>query len=48
MARILLTVRIGRPLISLQDTLDGLYDTYPSLLRPILSCFRSAFSALDA
>ncbi|MFC4588558.1 tannase/feruloyl esterase family alpha/beta hydrolase [Sphaerisporangium corydalis] len=26
---------------------DGLYDTYPALLRPILPCFRSAFTALE-
>ncbi len=26
---------------------DGLYDTYPRRLRPILPCFRDAFSALD-
>ncbi|MGW1882489.1 tannase/feruloyl esterase family alpha/beta hydrolase [Streptomyces sp. NPDC001970] len=27
---------------------DGLYDTYPDLLRPILPCHRSAFAALTA
>ncbi|MFG3321513.1 tannase/feruloyl esterase family alpha/beta hydrolase [Streptomyces sp. NPDC048171] len=27
---------------------DGLYDTYPDRLRPILPCFRSAFDALTA
>ncbi|GAA3846558.1 tannase/feruloyl esterase family alpha/beta hydrolase [Sphaerisporangium flaviroseum] len=26
---------------------DGLYDAYPALLRPILPCFRSAFTALE-
>jgi hypothetical protein len=25
---------------------DGLYDTYPDRLRPILPCYRSAFDAL--
>lgn len=84
-ARVALTGRIGRPLITLQgdlDTLlpkaadsdvyarmveaggrdglhryytirggthvDGLYDTYPDRLRPILPCYRSAFGALVA
>ncbi|WP_424532075.1 tannase/feruloyl esterase family alpha/beta hydrolase [Sphaerisporangium viridialbum] len=27
---------------------DGLYDAYPGLLRPILPCFRSAFAALES
>lgn len=27
---------------------DGLYDTYPDRLRPILPCYRSAFTALTA
>jgi hypothetical protein len=82
--RISLTGRIGRPLITLQGTLDtllpigksgdvyaglvrtqgrgklqryyrveggnhvdGLYDTFPDLLRPILPCFHSAFTALE-
>ncbi|MCW2888470.1 MAG: hypothetical protein QOE54_6082 [Streptosporangiaceae bacterium] len=82
--RISLTGRIGRPLITLQGTLDtllpigktgdvyaglirdqgrgrlhryyrieggnhvdGLYDAHPGLLRPILPCFRSAFTALE-
>lgn len=27
---------------------DGLYDTYPDRLRPILPCYRDAFAALDA
>ena len=27
---------------------DGLYDVYPDRLRPILPCFRSALTALDA
>ncbi|GAB2523270.1 3-hydroxybutyrate oligomer hydrolase family protein [Nocardia heshunensis] len=27
---------------------DGLYDTYPNLLRPMLPCFRSAFTALES
>ncbi|MCM6778096.1 tannase/feruloyl esterase family alpha/beta hydrolase [Nocardia sp. CDC159] len=26
---------------------DGLYDTHPGLLRPMLPCFRSAFAALE-
>ena len=26
---------------------DGLYDTYPDRLRPILPCFRTAFTALE-
>ncbi|WP_367324918.1 tannase/feruloyl esterase family alpha/beta hydrolase [Streptomyces sp. HUAS ZL42] len=84
-ARVALTGRIGRPLITLHgdlDTLlpkavdsdvyagmidargrsrlhryytvrggthvDGLYDTYPDRLRPILPCYRSAFDALVA
>jgi hypothetical protein len=82
-ARIALTGRIQRPLITLHGTLDtllpitqdsdvyaamvrerhrdrmfryyrieggnhvdGLYDSYPDRLRPILPCFRSAFTAL--
>ncbi|MCI3275084.1 tannase/feruloyl esterase family alpha/beta hydrolase [Streptomyces cylindrosporus] len=82
-ARVALTGRVGRPLITLHgdlDTLlpeaadsdvyarmvdaggraalhryytiqggthvDGLYDTYPDRLRPILPCYRSAFDAL--
>ncbi|MEU9860698.1 tannase/feruloyl esterase family alpha/beta hydrolase [Streptomyces sp. NPDC047971] len=82
-ARVALTGRIGKPLITLHgdlDTLlpiatdsdvyarmiddrrrgglhryytvqdgthtDGLYDTYPDRLRPILPCYRSAFAAL--
>ncbi|MGW2294618.1 tannase/feruloyl esterase family alpha/beta hydrolase [Streptomyces violaceorubidus] len=82
-ARVALTGRIGKPLITLHgdlDTLlpkaadsdvyarmidasgrgrlhryytirggthvDGLYDTYPDRLRPILPCFRSAFDVL--
>ncbi|GAB1642250.1 tannase/feruloyl esterase family alpha/beta hydrolase [Krasilnikovia sp. MM14-A1259] len=82
-ARIALTGRIRRPLITLHGTLDallpisqdsdvyarmvraghrerifryyridggnhvdGLYDAYPDRLRPILPCFRSAFTAL--
>ncbi|MEV8623766.1 tannase/feruloyl esterase family alpha/beta hydrolase [Streptomyces sp. NPDC051079] len=82
-AKVALTGRIGRPLITLHgdlDTLlpiatdsdvyarmidgrgwgalhrsytvqdgthtDGLYDTYPDRLRPILPCYRSAFTAL--
>jgi hypothetical protein len=28
--------------------LDGLYDTYPDRLRPILPCYRSAFDTLVA
>ncbi|MFD7439120.1 tannase/feruloyl esterase family alpha/beta hydrolase [Streptomyces sp. NPDC059861] len=84
-ARVALTGRIGKPLITLHgdmDTLlpkaadsdvyarmvdgrgrgplhryytvqggthvDGLYDTYPDRLRPILPCYRSAFDALVA
>ncbi|MGW2337024.1 tannase/feruloyl esterase family alpha/beta hydrolase [Streptomyces sp. NPDC001685] len=84
-ARVALTGRIGRPLITLHgdlDTLlpkaadsdvyarmvdgsgrgrlhsyvsvvggthvDGLYDTYPDRLRPILPCYRSAFDKLVA
>jgi hypothetical protein len=83
-ARISLTGRIRRPLITLHGTLDallpigrdsdvyasmvrtsgrgrlfryyrvtagthvdGLYDTHPDLLRPILPCFRAAFAALE-
>ena len=83
--RVSLTGRIGKPLITLQGTLDtllpisqdgdvyaglirsagrgalqryyrieggnhvdGLYDAYPALLRPILPCFRSAFEALES
>ncbi|MFG3153352.1 tannase/feruloyl esterase family alpha/beta hydrolase [Streptomyces sp. NPDC048219] len=82
-ARVALTGRIGKPLITLHGDLDallpraadsdvyarmidangrgrlhryytvqggthvdGLYDTYPTRLRPILPCFRSAFDAL--
>ncbi|MGW5173628.1 tannase/feruloyl esterase family alpha/beta hydrolase [Streptomyces sp. NPDC004082] len=82
-ARVALTGRIGRPLITLHGDLDallpktadsdvyarmvddsgrgqrhryysvedgthvdGLYDTYPDRLRPILPCYRSAFHAL--
>ncbi|MFI8949421.1 tannase/feruloyl esterase family alpha/beta hydrolase [Streptomyces sp. NPDC053750] len=82
-ARVALTGRIGKPLITLHGDLDallpkavhadvyermidasgrgglhrsytirggthvdGLYDTYPERLRPILPCFRSAFDAL--
>lgn len=82
-ARVALTGRIGRPLITLHGDLDallpkatdsdvyarmvdasgrgplhryftiaggthvdGLYDTYPDRLRPILPCYRSAFDAL--
>ncbi|MEV6943879.1 tannase/feruloyl esterase family alpha/beta hydrolase [Streptomyces sp. NPDC051172] len=82
-ARVALTGRIGRPLITLHGDLDallpkaadsdvyarmvaargrdalhryytiqggthvdGLYDTYPERLRPILPCYRSAFDAL--
>ncbi|MDF3147468.1 MULTISPECIES: tannase/feruloyl esterase family alpha/beta hydrolase [unclassified Streptomyces] len=82
-ARVELTGRIGRPLITLHGDLDallpkatdsdvyarmvdasgrhplhryftiaggthvdGLYDTYPDRLRPILPCYRSAFDAL--
>ncbi|WP_203656176.1 tannase/feruloyl esterase family alpha/beta hydrolase [Actinocatenispora rupis] len=80
-ARIALTGRIGKPLISLQGTLDtllpirtdgdvyarmvrgapfryyriaggthtdGLYDTYPDRLRPILPCYRAALAAMGA
>jgi hypothetical protein len=84
-ARVSLTGRIGRPLITLHGDLDallpkaadsdvyarlvdangrgrlhryytisggthvdGLYDTYPDRLRPILPCYRSAFDALVA
>jgi hypothetical protein len=83
-SRVSLTGRIGKPLITLQGTLDtllpisrdsdvyarmvhdqgrdrgfryyriadgthvdGLYDAYPDRLRPILPCFRSAFTALE-
>jgi hypothetical protein len=82
-ARVALTGRIGRPMITLHGDLDallpkaadsdvyarmvdangggplhryytiqggthvdGLYDTYPDRLRPILPCYRSAFEAL--
>ncbi|MFD7446565.1 tannase/feruloyl esterase family alpha/beta hydrolase [Streptomyces sp. NPDC059909] len=85
LAKVALTGRIGKPLITLHgdlDTLlpirqdsdvyarmiddrgrstlhryytvedgthtDGLYDTYPDRLRPILPCHRSAFAALTA
>ncbi|MGW7367317.1 tannase/feruloyl esterase family alpha/beta hydrolase [Streptomyces sp. NPDC054841] len=85
LAKVALTGRIGKPLITLHgdlDTLlpisqdsdvyarmidgrgrtalhryytveggthtDGLYDTYPDRLRPILPCYRSAFAALTA
>jgi hypothetical protein len=80
-ARIGLTGRVGKPLITLHGTLDallpigldsdvyarmvprslhryyrveggnhvdGLYDAYPDRLRPILPCFRAAFTALVA
>ncbi|MFI9151405.1 tannase/feruloyl esterase family alpha/beta hydrolase [Streptomyces sp. NPDC053367] len=84
-ARVALTGRIGRPMITLHGDLDallpkaadsdvyarmvdkrgrgglhryytvlggthvdGLYDTYPDRLRPILPCYRSAFDALVA
>ena len=84
-ARVALTGRIGKPLITLHGDLDallpkaadsdvyarmidargrgvlhryytvrggthvdGLYDTYPDRLRPILPCYRSAFDALTA
>ncbi|WP_019891407.1 tannase/feruloyl esterase family alpha/beta hydrolase [Streptomyces purpureus] len=84
-AKVALTGRIGRPLITLHGDLDallpiatgsdvyartvertgraglhryyriedgthadGLYDTYPDRLRPILPCYRSAFTALTA
>jgi hypothetical protein len=84
-ARISLTGRIGKPMITLHGTLDallpiskdsdvyaemvrargrsgmfryyrvedgnhvdGLYDVYPDKLRPILPCFRSAFTALES
>jgi hypothetical protein len=84
-ARVALTGRVGRPLITLHGDLDallpraaasdvyarmvdaggrgplhrsytiqggthvdGLYDTYPDRLRPILPCYRSAFDALTA
>ncbi|WP_329238423.1 tannase/feruloyl esterase family alpha/beta hydrolase [Actinoallomurus sp. NBC_01490] len=85
-ARVSLTGRIRKPLITLQGTLDtllpialdgdvyarmvrtnagphegafryyriaggnhvdGLYDTYPDRLRPMLPCFRAAFTALE-
>ncbi len=80
--RVSLTGRIGKPLITLQGTLDtllpisrdgdvyarmirdrrlfryyrvaggnhvdGLYDAFPTLLRPILPCFRAAFTALES
>ncbi|MFE2102093.1 3-hydroxybutyrate oligomer hydrolase family protein, partial [Streptomyces sp. NPDC059468] len=84
-ARISLTGRIGRPMITLHGTLDALlpiavqsdvyarmiaeqgrsvlhryyrieggthvdslYDTFPDRLRPILPCYRAAFTALTA
>ncbi|GAA3886626.1 tannase/feruloyl esterase family alpha/beta hydrolase [Streptomyces lannensis] len=84
-ARVALTGRIGRPLITLHGDLDallpkatdsdvyarmvarsgrgalhryysveggthvdGLYDTYPDRLRPVLPCYRAAFDALTA
>ncbi|MFF6996637.1 tannase/feruloyl esterase family alpha/beta hydrolase [Streptomyces sp. NPDC008313] len=84
-ARVALTGRIGKPLITLHGTLDallpeaadsdvyarmvdgsgrgrlhhyysieggthvdGLYDTFPDRLRPILPCYRSAFGTLTA
>ncbi|MDO0929309.1 tannase/feruloyl esterase family alpha/beta hydrolase [Streptomyces sp. TG1A-8] len=84
-ARISLTGRIGKPMITLHGTLDallpigvqsdvyarmvadegrsrlhryyrieggthvdGLYDTHPDRLRPILPCYRAAFTALTA
>jgi hypothetical protein len=80
-ARIALTGRIGKPLITLQGTLDtllpiatdgdvyagmvrgapfryyriadgthtdGLYDTFPDRLRPILPCYRAALERMDA
>jgi hypothetical protein len=84
-ARVALTGRIGKPLITLHGDLDallpkaadsdvyarmidksgrdglhryytveggthtdGLYDTYPERLRPILPCYRAAFGALTA
>lgn len=84
-ARIALTGRIGKPLLTIHGTLDtllpighdsdvyaamirdqgradlhryyrieggnhvdGLYDTHPNLLRPMLPCFRSAFTALES
>ncbi|NEA29059.1 tannase/feruloyl esterase family alpha/beta hydrolase [Actinomadura bangladeshensis] len=83
-ARISLTGRIGKPLITLQGTydsllpistdsdvyaklvrargkapyryyrleaanhVDGLYDTYPDRLRPLLPCMRTAFTALES
>ena len=84
-ARVQNTGRIGRPLLTLQGTLDtllpprtdsdvyqrlvaaagrsrlhryyviedgnhvdGLYDAFPSLLRPILPCYRDAFADLEA
>jgi hypothetical protein len=34
--------------ISGGNHVDGLYDTNPELLRPILPCFRSAFEAMEA
>jgi Tannase and feruloyl esterase/3HB-oligomer hydrolase (3HBOH) len=83
--RVSLTGRIGRPMLTLQGTLDtllpiatdadvyarmvarehrsalhrsytvadgthvdGLYDTYPDRLRPMLPCYRDAFTALTA
>ncbi|MGW2072549.1 tannase/feruloyl esterase family alpha/beta hydrolase [Streptomyces sp. NPDC001953] len=84
-ARVALTGRIGKPLITLHGALDallpkatdsdvyarmvarsgrgalhryysveggthvdGLYDTYPDRLRPVLPCYRAAFDALTA
>jgi len=84
-ARVALTGRIGKPLITLHGDLDallpkatdsdvyarmvarsgrgalhryytveggthvdGLYDTYPDRLRPVLPCYRAAFDALTA
>ncbi|MGI5327350.1 tannase/feruloyl esterase family alpha/beta hydrolase [Actinomadura nitritigenes] len=83
-ARVALTGRIRKPLITLQGTydsllpistdsdvysrmvrargsalyryyrveaanhVDGLYDTYPDKLRPLLPCIRSAFTALES
>jgi hypothetical protein len=84
-ARVQLTGRIGKPLLTLHGTLDallppatdsdvytrlvgqagrqamhryyvvedgnhvdGLYDAFPDLLRPLLPCYRDAFGALEA
>jgi hypothetical protein len=83
-ARISLTGKIRKPLITLQGTydsllpistdsdvyaklvrtrgkapyryyrleaanhVDGLYDTYPNRLRPLLPCMRTAFTALES